>query len=1045
MSKNLTLKGAAFGALVALSISAVAPASAAGLADTSFVALAPKTGTEYSVLAGAGKTFTLTANEASTIVGGDVKHLVTDASDLISTTSATTGRTVTLADATRVDATTAEVVTITSSAISDALDTGDVVSFTAALHVDDGSGSGDADIAAADTAFTVTVDKAADTVVFTTGTTIASALSDYDIDGAQTLEVIREARNTTDHTFVVDSGVHTSATNEDLVLVSDSDVTRSVTVQSWVDSNDNDVIDSTEYASPVRTVTFVKTSEVTATTTLVAPVVGDDYLTATITTVPVLNGEQVEAQDGDSTVAVGAYFTRQDSTSTGVRSTDANTTWSDTTKKWTAKVPTAVTGGLGTESTSWTGLFDAGSTSIAITEASSSITSNVATIETAAAHYLRVGDKVTISGVSTRAELNATHTITAVPSSTSFKFAVTSVNATTIDGTAVYAVATYGSNQSITDRVFVGTHSAQATIGSTKLGTATTGTTGASASADSTLSIAGSSSVQAGEFSAVADTNNVQVKKGTTSVAISVAVVDADDAAVSAGRPVVISLGSPNEGAQSGTFKINGLTAPQTLLTDGSGKVTFTVSEATGAETAQVSVTATPEGLSDAASSVDLIWNAADYKLYDLATNADGYREGRSIDANGSLVLKLAYLDQWNSAPADGAYRLLVENAGNTVSSNYVALASGRATVTIADNQIGAGSVIDTDITVQEKDAAPATTWTNVTADSWSTGNLGDLAIAVVAAQTAKINLDADGASLYGSAAADLSDAVAAKKTVATDIRTSYVARPTYTNDVVVSGQVANAVTGLLRANASVTISGDSSILFRDGQVDAFGSLTFLADSSGKFAISAFSTKAAKDSVITVTSGGKSATVKVTFTAGAAETVSFAPAATSKEGRTIDLAVKFYDSYGNLTTNGAPQATFAALSGPGWLTNTAAVVAVDGVSSVKLVTQVGDTGLATVKVTTNVNDAAGDAITSTKSILIGVSATVSAGSKKANVVVKNASGLTVKVVSGSKSTTKTATSDSYKVSLTKLTAGKKTVKVYVNDILVSSKKVSVRR
>ena len=92
MSKNLTLKGAAFGAIVALSISAVAPASAAGLADTSFVSLAPKTGTEYSVLAGAGKTFTLTANEASTIVGGDVKHLVTDASDLIESGAATTGR-----------------------------------------------------------------------------------------------------------------------------------------------------------------------------------------------------------------------------------------------------------------------------------------------------------------------------------------------------------------------------------------------------------------------------------------------------------------------------------------------------------------------------------------------------------------------------------------------------------------------------------------------------------------------------------------------------------------------------------------------------------------------------------------------------------------------------------------------------------------------------------------------------------------------------------------------------------------------------------------
>ncbi|WP_138316119.1 hypothetical protein [Rhodoluna limnophila] len=1040
MSKNLTLKGAAFGALVALSISAVAPASAAGLADTSFVALAPKTGTEYSVLAGAGKTFTLAANEASTIVGGDVKHLVTDASDLITAGAATTARTGYTTAAADTAAIATNVVTVTTATASTAalaigdsvkLETGDITGVTAGVYKL-------TDVTATTFAFAFTA---------TNATNIAMA-------DAAAIEVVSEARNTTTHTFVVDSGIHSSATNEDLVLVSDSDVSRSVTVQSWVDANDNDVIDTNEYASPVRTVNFVKTTEVTATTTLTTPVVGDELLTAKISTVPVLNGEQVDAQDGSA--VFGAYFTRQDSTSTGLAAVDGDSTWSDTTKLWTVTVDLSVSAAQGAiTDANWPGIMGTGTTGVTIVEATTIIASDVATVYTDTAHGLRVGDKVTISGITTGTELNATHTLTAVPSSTSFKFAVDAVDraAAAVVGTGVYSVVTYTGNEAITDRAFVGTHSAQAAIGSAKLGTAVTGSTGSSASDDSTLTVAGSSTIQAGEFSAVADANNVQVKKGTTSVAVSVAVVDKDDKAVSAGRPVVISLGAPNEGAQSGTFKINGASAPQTLTTDASGKVSFTLTEATGADTAQVRVTATPEGLSDAASSVDLIWNAADYKLFDLATNADGYLEGRSIDKNGSVTLKMAYLDQWNSAPADGAYRLLVENGGNTVSSNYVSLSNGRADVIITDNQIGAGSVIDTDITVQSKDDAPATTWSNVAADSWSSavGGEDDLAIAVVAAQTAKVNLDADGASLYGSAAADLSDAVAAKATVATDVRTSYVARPTYTNDVVVAGQVANATTGLLRANAKVTISGDSSLLFRDGQVDAFGSLSFQADASGKFAISVFSTKAQKDAVVTVTSGGASSTVKVTFTAGAAKTVEFAPAATSLPGRTIDLAVKFFDSYGNLTSTGtAGTATFTA-TGPGWLvTNNSAITSVDGVASNKLITSPEDLGTAVITVTTNVNDAAGDAIKISKSIVIGaaapaaVAAAASGSTAKIYASATNAAGKKVVVkVSGKFVTSFTGTAAKKSVAIAAL-KGNRTVTIYVGGTLVLTKLVTIK-
>lgn len=66
-----------------------------------------------------------------------------------------------------------------------------------------------------------------------------------------------------------------------------------------------------------------------------------------------------------------------------------------------------------------------------------SLTSNVATLTTTAAHNLFVGDSVTVSGVD--ATFNGTYTITAVPSNVSFRFAKTASN---VASTAVSPVGT---------------------------------------------------------------------------------------------------------------------------------------------------------------------------------------------------------------------------------------------------------------------------------------------------------------------------------------------------------------------------------------------------------------------------------------------------------------------------------------------------------------------------------------------------------------------------------------------------------------------------
>ena len=123
MSKNLTRKGLAFGALVALGASVIAgaPASAAGLTDTSFVSLAPETGTEYAIIAGAGNVFSLAANEASTVQAGTLKFLVSSDSVSLSVNgnSAATIDILTNADDTDIEVGTSVATTIAPYASTD--------------------------------------------------------------------------------------------------------------------------------------------------------------------------------------------------------------------------------------------------------------------------------------------------------------------------------------------------------------------------------------------------------------------------------------------------------------------------------------------------------------------------------------------------------------------------------------------------------------------------------------------------------------------------------------------------------------------------------------------------------------------------------------------------------------------------------------------------------------------------------------------------------------------------------------------------------------
>lgn len=76
------------------------------------------------------------------------------------------------------------------------------------------------------------------------------------------------------------------------------------------------------------------------------------------------------------------------------------------------------------------------------------LTSNVATLTTAAAHNFLVGDRITVAGVD--ATFNGTYAITAVPSSTTFSYAKTASNVTSA------AVSPTGTADAVTRRKFAG-------------------------------------------------------------------------------------------------------------------------------------------------------------------------------------------------------------------------------------------------------------------------------------------------------------------------------------------------------------------------------------------------------------------------------------------------------------------------------------------------------------------------------------------------------------------------------------------------------------
>jgi hypothetical protein len=439
------------------------------------------------------------------------------------------------------------------------------------------------------------------------------------------------------------------------------------------------------------------------------------------------------------------------------------------------------------------------------------------------------------------------------------------------------------------------------------------------------------------------------------------------------------------------------------LTTDASGVANVNISTAGFVDGKTVTVTFKAQNLTSA------VVATADDATYTVVSTGVGSAL-RSIVEGGSTTFNYSVKDQYGVVIGSGA-RLKFEVGYTTAATTYVPLSGGAASITVTDTTANTDADITVDATLQTQDVA--------------TGNWAVLSPSVTAAQqtvnvhSAAVAFDTDPAS---SGAVNIS-----------------------TN--------ATLTASVNNAGAAVTVAAKG-VTFTVGGVEYADTVTVFSGANGDVSVSAKSNIAGTHTV-TFTAGSASKTVSLVVNAVAANsgvTLSITAPTMVKAGKTVVVTVKLVDKYGNPVavpnTNASSPNTTVTYDGPGFVTsNIAQTLDASGASSFRVLLGSSDTGAATVTFTYDADGSGTTSavVTKTATILVGVSASVSAGSKKATSVVKNAMGLTVKVVSGTKSVTKVATSDNYKVDLTKLTAGKKTVKVYVEGILVSSKSVSVKK
>ena len=658
-----------------------------------------------------------------------------------------------------------------------------------------------------------------------------------------------------------------------LRLVADTAETYSATVTAWIDNNNNNKIDATEYASPDRVVTFQKASTIVPTLTWTPINVGDATATATVATSPKINFDMV----GDSAFTVD--FMRQGSALT-TATAGYSESWDDLTGLYTV---TQILNNT-TSADNWSDITLAADATGTFTQAGTVVT-------VVSVNNYTVNDiiSVTTAGVATnKPVLSAT--------ATGFTY--------TADASASSASATFTNTTSTTQKyafAVAGTYKATVKVGTSP------------AKIGSTFELAAGTAVAAAIANKATVTSDVNstfaVRKGYTgAVTVTTTIKDSLAAVVGAGVPVTIAASETS----AGTIVVNGVTVTTSksiaTSTDANGQVVITVTNSVATAGDTVTLNVTSQGFSD---SDVLTWEAPTYLLTDEKDSATVKLLGRSILSGGTASFDIVVKDQFNTHLPTEA-RVKVALAGTRWSAtSYQTITGGKATIDVVDTPVAVATLTATaTFTLQQKNTAGSWVDANGTAPTVAMTNSNEeingeaVTVTIRSANGSSVTLNANDV-----ASADLAVASATTVTSASDTRNAETAADFSAETdpmATITGTVKDGFTGVGQDGASVTISGDSSILFRAGTLSSFGSITVFASASdGTFSVDAYSNKAQINSVVTATSNGASTTTKVTFGVAAVTTgtslVLTAPTS-ALPGSTMTLKAKLTDKFGNAVT-----------------------------------------------------------------------------------------------------------------------------------------------
>jgi hypothetical protein len=579
-------------------------------------------------------------------------------------------------------------------------------------------------------------------------------------------------------------------------------------------------------------------------------------------------------------------------------------------------------------------------------------------------------------------------------------------------------------------------------------------------------------SASSGSSTAVAGANKV-IRKGTKSVSFGVQFLKTNaDTNVGAGQTVKVVLSEPlnttnaaydipasseivSGGKTLKSASAGGAAESVTYFTTtgADGKVTITLDSKLAAAGESVQVMVYSGASYSVAVGVNVLWKDATADRI-VETTSRLTNDTRRILKGGSVSVNYQLLDQFGVkfAAADTFYR--VKLTPGSVSSgasftNLVTLTGGEGSATVTDNSTAAD---DWTLDGALESSTASVTWAALSVSNiWTTAAAGNgtttTNVSVVDALDTPATITLDDVQLSDNSTAPATTGVplADKALAAKDLRfnKSSVVAPGYGSNK--GANLSGTVTTSNGANANgvaVTISAAKVGFGTDaGDVFTLDSITVYTGSNGQYSVDAFS-KTAGAVVFTIKSGDITKTQTVTFAKPAeadADSVTVTAVKTTKAGRAIDVTVKVLDANGNgIDTDGSGDTLDITVSGAGYTYSVPTSTNASGVATFKLIFGLEDKGVATISASFDADGASTtySAKTASTEVLAGITASIAKPKKGANVVVKYASGATIKVVRGTKSVTKVATSDSQKVALK---TGTGTVTVYVNGIKVASK------